>query len=104
MRSTGLAVANLARVVVAIDPAITSGEESDETGIIVAGLGFDGRGYVMADLTLRANPIEWARKEGELEFVGHDSSTGNLELEFKDPGGTMHWISVNPQDVVAIRA
>lgn len=48
--------------------------------------------------------IEWARKEGDLEFVGHDSSTGNLELEFKDPGGTMHWISVNPQDVVAVRA
>ena len=48
--------------------------------------------------------IEWARKEGDLEFVGHDESTGNLELEFMDPGGTMHWISVDPQDVVAIHA
>jgi hypothetical protein len=46
--------------------------------------------------------IEWVRKEGELQFVGRDHSTGNLELEFTDPGGTMHWIHVNPQDVAAV--
>ena len=34
----------LRRVVVAIDPAATSGDESDETGIVVAGLGWDDRG------------------------------------------------------------
>jgi phage terminase large subunit-like protein len=57
----GVHRANLARVVVAIDPATTSGEDSDETGIIVAGLGHDARGYVLADLTARCGPIEWAR-------------------------------------------
>jgi phage terminase large subunit-like protein len=37
------------RIVVAINPAVTSGENSDETGIIVADLGADGRGYMLED-------------------------------------------------------
>jgi phage terminase large subunit-like protein len=49
------------RVVVAVDPATTSRENSDETGIIVAGLGHNGHGYVLDDLTCRATPNEWAR-------------------------------------------
>jgi len=64
---------DLARVVVAIDPAVTSGEDADETGIIVAGLGPDGRGYVMADLTCRAQPAEWAKRAiGALRDFGAD--------------------------------
>lgn len=53
---------DMARVVVAIDPATTSGEDSDETGIVVAGLGRDGRGYVLADRTCRDSPDGWARR------------------------------------------
>src|SRR6516165_9548713 len=49
------------RVVVAIDPAVTSGEEADETGIIVAGKDHNGHGYVLADLSGRYLPTEWAR-------------------------------------------
>lgn len=52
----------LARVVVAIDPAVTSGEESDETGIIVAGVGIDGTVYVFADLSGRFSPDAWANR------------------------------------------
>jgi phage terminase large subunit-like protein len=48
------------RIVVAIDPAVSSGEDSDETGIIVAGLGFDDKGYVLEDLSGRYSPTEWA--------------------------------------------
>ncbi len=51
----------LIRVVVAIDPAATSGEEADETGIIVAGKDDGGRGYVLADLSGRYTPTEWAK-------------------------------------------
>ena len=47
---------------VTIDPAATSGEEADETGIIVAGRDDDGRGYVLDDLSGRYPPTEWARK------------------------------------------
>ena len=53
---------DLARVVVAVDPAVSSCEDADETGIIVAGLGPDARGYVMADLTCRSQPAEWAKR------------------------------------------
>jgi phage terminase large subunit-like protein len=35
------------RIVVAIDPAVSVSESSDETGLIVAGLGEDGHGYVL---------------------------------------------------------
>jgi predicted phage terminase large subunit-like protein len=51
----------LRRIVVAIDPAVTSGEDADETGIVVAGTGEDGHGYVLEDLSGRYAPIEWAR-------------------------------------------
>jgi predicted phage terminase large subunit-like protein len=52
---------NLRRIVVAIDPAATSNQDSDETGIVVAGTGADGQGYVLADLSRRGTPDEWAR-------------------------------------------
>lgn len=51
----------LYRIVVAIDPAVTSGEESDETGIVTVGASSDGHFYVLSDDTLRATPNEWAR-------------------------------------------
>jgi len=53
---------DLIRVVVAIDPAATSHKGADETGIIVAGKGMDGRGYVLADRSARITPDGWARR------------------------------------------
>ena len=50
------------RVVVAVDPAATAGEDSDETGIVVAALGSDDRGYVLADLSGKFSPQEWASR------------------------------------------
>ena len=50
------------RVVVAIDPATSSGESADETGIIVAAIDADGHGYVIEDATGRYTPTEWAKK------------------------------------------
>lgn len=55
----------LTRVVVAIDPAVTSGEDSDETGIIVAGVAEDGTGYVLDDLSGKYSPDAWARRAVE---------------------------------------
>jgi phage terminase large subunit-like protein len=52
----------LKRIVIAIDPAVSSAEGSDETGIIAAGLGQDERGYVLEDLSGRYAPAEWARR------------------------------------------
>jgi phage terminase large subunit-like protein len=55
-------IPDMARIVVAIDPAVTSGEDADETGMVVAGRGVDGRGYVLADLTCRLSPDAWAKR------------------------------------------
>jgi phage terminase large subunit-like protein len=57
-RRWGLCCPTLVRVVVAIDPAASSGEDADETGIIVAGKDKEGRGYVLADRSIR---YSWTR-------------------------------------------
>jgi phage terminase large subunit-like protein len=50
----------LIRIVVAIDPAVTSKPESDETGIVVCGKDAIGNGYILDDLSGRYTPAEWA--------------------------------------------
>jgi phage terminase large subunit-like protein len=52
----------LQRVIIAIDPAMSSGEDSDETGIIAAGRGTDGLLYVLADWSGRFTPDQWAKR------------------------------------------
>ncbi len=53
----------MARVIVAIDPSGTSGDdEGDAVGIIVAGRGVDGQGYVLEDATCKLSPEGWARR------------------------------------------
>jgi predicted phage terminase large subunit-like protein len=46
----------------ALDPAVTNTVDSDETGLVVAGLGVDGRGYVLADRSCRLSPNGWAQR------------------------------------------
>lgn len=55
-------VPELARIVVALDPAVTAGTDSDLTGIIVAGVDINGYGYVLADHTDKYTPQQWANK------------------------------------------
>ena len=55
-------VPDLIRVVVGVDPAVTDGESSAQTGIVVAGAARNGRGYVLGDFTLRASPMEAIKK------------------------------------------
>lgn len=57
-------VPELTKKVVAIDPSGTRGDEderSNNVGIIVAGLGVDGRAYLLEDLTCNLPPAAWAR-------------------------------------------
>lgn len=52
---------DLARIVVAVDPAVSNTENSDAHGIIVAGLrGNDG--FVLEDGSLAGSPLQWARR------------------------------------------
>lgn len=53
------------RIVVAVDPSGCSGPEdtrSDEIGIVVAGKGRDGKGYVLEDASGHYSPEGWARQ------------------------------------------
>ena len=51
------------RIVVAVDPSGTKGDgNGDDVGIVVAGLGIDGRGYVLEDATCNLSPEGWARR------------------------------------------
>jgi phage terminase large subunit-like protein len=53
------------RVVVAVDPSGARGmddEAADSIGIVVAALGADGRGYVLADRSCKLSPAGWARQ------------------------------------------
>jgi len=54
---------DLRRIVVAVDPSGTSGDDDgDSIGIVVAGVGIDGRGYVLADRTCSLSPAGWGRR------------------------------------------
>jgi phage terminase large subunit-like protein len=54
---------DMKRVVVAIDPSGTRGEEDtgDSIGVVVAGLGTDDLGYILADRTCKLSPDGWGR-------------------------------------------
>jgi predicted phage terminase large subunit-like protein len=53
---------DLKRVVISLDPAISVGENSDSTGLIVCGIGHDNHGYVLEDITGKYSPTEWAMR------------------------------------------
>ena len=57
---------DLERVVVAVDPAVSSHQDSDETGIVAAAIGVDGEGYVLADRSCKLSPDGWARRAAGL--------------------------------------
>ncbi len=53
------------RIVVAVDPSASTGERSDECGIVVVGVTYaekveDWRAYVLEDASLNASPAGWA--------------------------------------------
>lgn len=52
------APSRLKRIVVGVDPA---GGGAAEIGIVVCGLGLDGKGYVLADLSMAGSPDAWGR-------------------------------------------
>ena len=63
--ASGNPLPTMQRVVVGIDPAAKAsadGDRTSETGIVVTGLGDDGRGYVLDDLSCRLSPRGWAAK------------------------------------------
>lgn len=52
----------LRRIVVAIDPATTHHDKSDETGVMVVGIDDQGDAYVLEDLSGRHSPLSWGQR------------------------------------------
>ena len=80
---------DLERVYVAVDPAVSNNEGSDEHGIVVVGLARDkdgyARGYVLEDGTLRGSPEDWARKAVNL----YRTWSADKIIAEKNQGGDM---------------
>lgn len=85
---------DLKRIIVAIDPAVTATEDSDETGIVVAGVGTDNHGYVLDDMTLSASPDKWAK---EAVSAYHKYKADRVIAETNN-GGDMVEFTVNTVD------
>lgn len=72
----------LVRIVVGVDPAITSGDKANETGIIVAGIAADNQAYVLEDWSAAGTPDQWARKavaayrKHQADFIIAESNQG----------------------------
>jgi phage terminase large subunit-like protein len=112
---------DIRRIVVAADPAVTSNADSDETGIIVAGM--DGQSpahfYILDDLSLSASPDSWARvlvlaylRQKADRIIGEVNNGGDLietiirhvEIEGKPVGLSASYKSVHATRGKAIRA
>lgn len=59
----------MARIVVGVDP---TGSTSNETGIVVAGIGIDGQGYVLDDKSLLGSPKMWS--DAVITSYNHNSA------------------------------
>lgn len=77
--------ADYIRVLVGVDPAVTYGPDSDETGIIVAAKGGDGNGYVLDDQSGRFSPPDWAKRA----IRAHDEHQADAIVVEVNNGGDM---------------
>lgn len=58
---------DMRRIVVSVDPSGTRGDGGgDDIGIVVAGLGIDGRAYILHDGTCQLSPEGWGRRAVDL--------------------------------------
>jgi predicted phage terminase large subunit-like protein len=75
----------MARVIIAVDPAATSGEDADETAICAAGKGVDGQFYVWSCNGYHLSPKGWATKA----LDEYDARKGDLIVAEVNNGGEM---------------
>lgn len=80
-------VPEMQRVVIGVDPSGTSGdsEGANSVGIIAAGLGVDGLGYVLGDYTCDLSPSGWGRRVIE----AYSAHSGDRVVAERNFGGAM---------------
>jgi phage terminase large subunit-like protein len=91
---------------VAIDPATTSHEESDETGIVAGGTDENGDVYILEDASMKGKPHEWAGtgvalyEQYEADAIVAETNNGGDMIE-----STIHNIPAEQKvHVVQVRA
>ncbi len=90
----------LRRVVVGVDPPVTTGENADACGIVVAGMGGDGRGFVLADRTVQGlAPNAWARAVLQ---AYHDHAADRIVAEVNQGGDLVEAVIRQIEPVVPI--
>ena len=94
-------VPDLTRIVVALDPAVTSNAESDMTGIMVAGVDINGIAYVLGDYTDKLSPQGWASKAIELY---HQYEADRIVAEVNQGGDLVKTTIHNIDDNVSYKA
>ncbi len=75
------AAPELTRIVVALDPSGTANADSDACGIIVAGVGGDGHGYILDDRTAVLSPAQWGALAVQL-YQAHQADRIVAETNF----------------------
>lgn len=75
----------MVRVVVGVDPAVTHGDEADETSVCVAGKGEDGDYYVLASEGYRLSPQAWANRVVD----AYDAHSADRVVAEVNQGGEM---------------
>tara|TARA_R110000822_G_C15334035_1_gene494942 strand:+ start:50 stop:1348 length:1299 start_codon:yes stop_codon:yes gene_type:complete len=76
---------DLKRIVIGVDPAISSKEDADEHGIIACGVADTGHGYVLEDASTKGTPEKWGRRAIAL----YDYYQANCIVIEKNQGGEM---------------
>lgn len=76
---------DLKLVVVAIDPAVTAEEDSNETGIVVCGIDENDHGYLLEDKSGVYSPVQWA----EIAIDLYDTYSANYIVGEVNNGGDL---------------
>jgi len=91
----------LLRIVVAVDPAVSSNAESDMTGIVVAGMDINGVCYVLEDATDRLSPEGWAAKAIDLY---HKYGADRIVYERNQGGDMVKYTFKTVDETVPLKA
>src|SRR6185312_15208079 len=112
IRVTRNSLPEMVRIVVAIDPSVSSGENSDECGIVVAGLGVDGLFYLLKDASGVMTPSQWAKEAiGQYHrwhadcIIGEKNNGGDLvEVNLRTVDELIPYRAVTASHGKAVRA
>ena len=94
-------VPQIMRTLIGVDPPVTSGSSADACGIVVVGLGSDGKAYVLADRSVQgAAPEGWARA---VAGAADDYSADQILAEVNNGGELVGSVLRNVADKLPLK-